>query len=376
MSARRSVKAFHRSDYNDWTLTHAFFADAGGFVLHTSDFVPFPLNAQQLHYLVTRGYLKMPSTSKKDIADKNKVDTILRLITLWQILWFSLNMLLRAIEGLHITTLELTTLAFILCSFGSFLCWLDKPADVTLPTVLSTEITLRQILQDADVTLSAHNYRFTPLDFISRKEWHWSRSWAHWINIARRLRLDFNPQRKPIDRIQNTMTVPVTGSWYALILLMSYAYAAVFLVAWDHEFPTVTERWLWRFASVSVLVTLLLYDLVEKWGFRWWPQIRERLLGDQRYRRWRRRLEWYPRRPVEKKVRRAVHFVAKRVRNNTVSQDPELGIPLKVQLPLYVLCFFYMLGRAIISFLDIIELRLLPVDAYKEAELTNLFPHL
>ena len=91
ISARQSVRDFHESGYFTWTVTHGFFADMGGFILHTPDFVQFPLNAKQLHYMVTRGYLDLPRITKEEIDDKNKLDVILRTITLAQTLWFVVN---------------------------------------------------------------------------------------------------------------------------------------------------------------------------------------------------------------------------------------------------------------------------------------------
>ena len=45
----------------------AFFADMGGFVLHTDDGVPLPLNAKQLHWLVTNGHLDCPEITPEEI---------------------------------------------------------------------------------------------------------------------------------------------------------------------------------------------------------------------------------------------------------------------------------------------------------------------
>lgn len=65
-SACRSVEKFRSSGYDDWTMRHAFFADMGGFALQPQlsasdssvvDWVPFPLDAQQLHYLVVNNYI-------------------------------------------------------------------------------------------------------------------------------------------------------------------------------------------------------------------------------------------------------------------------------------------------------------------------------
>ena len=75
-SARRSVAVFRKSGYLDWTIRHAFLADMGGFTLHTSDWVAFPLNAKQLHYLVTHGFVSYADVGLPNdiIADKNKAD--------------------------------------------------------------------------------------------------------------------------------------------------------------------------------------------------------------------------------------------------------------------------------------------------------------
>jgi hypothetical protein len=81
VSARQSVKDFHASGYKEWTMTHAFYADMGGFVLQTRDWVPFPIDAKQLHYLVTEKYIEFPGITRAEIADKNKVDGLFRILT-------------------------------------------------------------------------------------------------------------------------------------------------------------------------------------------------------------------------------------------------------------------------------------------------------
>lgn len=64
-SARRALKAFHNSGHKRWTMNHAFFADMGGFVLHTLDFPPFPINALQLYCLVSKKHLTLPHITRK-----------------------------------------------------------------------------------------------------------------------------------------------------------------------------------------------------------------------------------------------------------------------------------------------------------------------
>lgn len=59
-------------------MTHAFFADMGGFLLQTDDSSMFPLDAEQLYYLVSKNYIEYPNIDKEDIEDKNKSDGLAR----------------------------------------------------------------------------------------------------------------------------------------------------------------------------------------------------------------------------------------------------------------------------------------------------------
>ena len=59
-SAHRSTRLFHESGYQDWTLTHSFYADMGGIHLSLPDWKSFPVNSRQLHYLITRHYVAYP----------------------------------------------------------------------------------------------------------------------------------------------------------------------------------------------------------------------------------------------------------------------------------------------------------------------------
>jgi hypothetical protein len=122
-SARQSVQAFHSSGYDQWTMTHAFYADMGGFILQTSDHTPFPITAKQLHYLITNSYLEHPDLDECEIEDRNKVDDLARAIIIIQVGWFTVNSIGRAVQHLAITTGELTVLGFILCTFGTTFSW-------------------------------------------------------------------------------------------------------------------------------------------------------------------------------------------------------------------------------------------------------------
>lgn len=78
-SAKASVKAFANSKIRGWTMKHAFFADMGGIHLQLPGVGPFPINAKQLHFMVTNGYMSFPESVTEDVInDRNKYDGLSR----------------------------------------------------------------------------------------------------------------------------------------------------------------------------------------------------------------------------------------------------------------------------------------------------------
>lgn len=51
----------------------------GGIFLKSPDFPEgFPIDAEQLHYLVKHGFVEFPDMESMDIAERNTVDTLSR----------------------------------------------------------------------------------------------------------------------------------------------------------------------------------------------------------------------------------------------------------------------------------------------------------
>ena len=53
-------------------MTHAFFADMGGFLVQAPDSPEFPLDAEQLYYLVTKKLIEYPSLTRKRLRTRTK----------------------------------------------------------------------------------------------------------------------------------------------------------------------------------------------------------------------------------------------------------------------------------------------------------------
>jgi len=382
LSARNSVKLFRdtrKKDWPVWTITHAFYADMGGFTLRTKPFPgypegwkEFPVDAKQIHYLLTRGHInEFPKISEKYIQDKNKVDDVLRIFTGIQIVWFVFNMAGRRAQNLAITCGEVTTAAFIVCSFGTVLCWWHKPADVSTSVTIEANVSIAEILCEAG-DLAAAPYSRTPLDFISRKEWSWSIYWSNWINILRNLGIVFAPQERPVNRFENTYSLELPGKTVWIFFGVTAVYSSIFVAAWNYSFPTHAELILWRAAAGTMCACLAAYWAFTEFGFVWWPYLESKFRGERA--EYSKDIEKHPE-PSPGWLKSKLKYAAACVRNNSVQQDPQLNVPLKAILPIYAVGVFYCHARTYLFIADIIQLRSLPASAYETVNWSDLIPH-
>ena len=374
VSAHRSVEEFKSSGYPQWSITHAFLADMGGFVLHARDWVPFPLNAKQVHYLVAEGYIPFSAVGldKRVISDRNKGDGMVRVITVFQILWFSLNCLGRAIQHLAITTLELTTLSFIICTLGTYVFWAHKPMDVGTAIVLEPNTTIADILIRAG-DKAKEPYKSTPLDFVCSDLWSWRLYWVYGINILRKIGIVVPTKRRPIDKIPDDNFPPLGPRGLAIFFPFSMAYAAVPICGWNFYFPTRIERILWRTSSLTMMVCIIIAWIVDQYSWHIGPALKK-----YRTRCWpfveNPHSEETPRRPTSGFLAKA-RSIAASLRNNSPDYDPALDVPLKALIPYAIFGLIYTLARGSILIQDLVNLRTLPRSAYDTVNWSGFLPH-
>lgn len=281
-SARQSVKSFHglRQRWEEslqsesacenktslvrntaalkccpWTMRHAFFADMGGLHLQCEDFVPFPIDSQQLLYLVEKEHVPYPDLKIEAIWDKNKADGFARALTLVQITWFFVQCVGRSVQHLDLTTFELSTLSFIFCTTITFFFWRHKPLDACTPIIILSPVKLEEVLIKAD-SASRDKYDRTPLDFvkppISRSSliapfWFGFKSVFDWTASSRKL-----PRRE----FGNTQTTPPNGLEITDIVfggIFTTGYSGIHLAGWKSHFPTTAEQMGWRISSLLML---------------------------------------------------------------------------------------------------------------------------
>jgi len=282
-SACQSVDDFAKLGYPQWTMRHAFLADMGGFLLQSPDFPVFPVDGQQLVYLVNRKYLPHPDIDQETIRDKNKADGFARIITLIQIAWFTVQCIARLIQHIALSTFELSTLAFIFCSLNMFFFWFHKPLDVGEPIVLHTDIRIADILLEAG-DRARKPYKSTPLDFLNPPERRTSIIALCKFGLGVLFGFDKETSERPVKTFVNSRTTPYRGITVREMLygvLIELTYFGIHLAAWNFTFPTRTERLLWRVASLQLLGVLLFYLAVITIGTYFYKDIARILFGKE-----------------------------------------------------------------------------------------------
>ncbi|KAL2065340.1 hypothetical protein VTL71DRAFT_3009 [Oculimacula yallundae] len=232
---------------------------------------------------------------------------------------------------------------------------------------------------------AAAPYCRTPLDFISRDEWHWPLFWTHGMNILRAMHITFAPSKLPHDRFENTIWHNITSKGALLsFIIMCIAYTAIFIAAWDAHFPTYAERVIWRISSLSLTATVILYFIITAFAWVVWPAVRRyfnhRVASKFRGLTSTSSEESTQTKPTGKlsrvsTPRSKLPRLAAKLRNNSTLKDPALNIPLKATLPMYIVGFCYCISRALILILDMIQLRSLPLSAFDTVDWGSFLPH-
>lgn len=92
------------------------------------------LDSKQLAIARKRGIItEMPNIKEEAIDDKSKSDGLVKIIALIQVLWLVVQLIVRKIDGLHFTQLEITTVAFAATAVIIYSIDFIKPKDVNVP---------------------------------------------------------------------------------------------------------------------------------------------------------------------------------------------------------------------------------------------------
>ncbi|KAL8991759.1 MAG: hypothetical protein Q9169_007676 [Polycauliona sp. 2 TL-2023] len=381
-------------------LPKAFYIDMGGFRVKPKGTDSFPANGKDIYWLVKEGYVKQPLFKRSTMIDeKNKVDPLLRIITIIQISYFMIGVIARWVQHLFVTTAELTTFSFVFCSILGAGFWWHKPCDVIAPEILEIDLTQEELIEKTRASPEDKRmWYLTPMDLVSRKEWWWSKVWWNYLNILKAGGLCFgseSPKHQHIDRIADSVQRPLPRQQQYMILGVTTGCFIIFFAAWNDVFPTQIERTVWRVVCV-VLMAMLYAGLVISEILQAYERVSKpkdttakRIFdeGLAQIGAWMqyilRRSKPMPcssgpsrRSPGLQVILDRVTLIFDKLRNNSPNDDPNLKLPLKVVLNFYVMGFVYFFCRSYILLEDAIGLREQPASAYATVNWHKFWPHL
>jgi len=219
-----------------------------------------------------------------DIEDKSKSGVLSKGFAVVQTSWFLLQCLVRIVQRLPVTKLEITTFAFAALNFTIYLLWWNKPLAVEQPiyvhkrrrnstatshsqstaTCLFIEIVkifdrplMKRILGWVESAQKA-----VVQDQLSCLRWllqcRWVRPFAG--PVFEMIGLDPSPEKKtPLcynfyagEESELPFIAPAAG-WVAVL------FGAIHCSAWRFQFPSQIEQTLWRVSAAVITCTLMFY---------------------------------------------------------------------------------------------------------------------
>lgn len=334
-AANISVREMQALGVRSWTKVHAFYANAGGFVLQTPGFPRFPINATSIHYLISHKRITPPTITKEDIWDRSKSDHFAKAFAFVQAGWIILQVIARATQRLSITPLELFTAAFIVPSLATAYFWASKPQNVAEPTVIAVDWTIAEFLVSAG-NVAKEPYVDTPLDFVEKPAWD---GWKRLPSLLHFGGLD----KRPLERIPNDYSPPPpTGTEATIVWVVSIIHAAIHVLGWSFPFPSELETMVWRVSSLVLIVVMVIGGIVPVISTQDWFDFTFSML-------------WIWIREAKRQT-----WVRKRLFNAVVD----------VAYALYIIARICIMVEVFLAF------RAVPEDVYVNAEWIRFWPHL
>ncbi|KAK7688816.1 hypothetical protein QCA50_007505 [Cerrena zonata] len=263
LSARDGVIFMRSCGQPNWTTKLAFFADMGGFELEKGEhlvsgrefFEWFERIRKQKGAEFELNVVRI----EKDINDRSKQDTLVKLFTVCQASWLLIQCAVRLAEGRAVSELEVTTCAFIVCSVITYLCWLHKPYDVQGRITLRDDLfkphsvkepdNVTSAIMKASSTSTSVGQPYAPIPLADEE--------TNTTSSELPTRLDNRARFTPLNR---AFFDPLK-SW--LIACGIFSLAGILIGAihaiplWNTEFINTTGQWLWRSCClIQIIVTI------------------------------------------------------------------------------------------------------------------------
>ena len=224
----------------------------GGFQIVKEDGTLSILEYSQLEELITSSHPHILKIPVEEIEDRSKGDVIAKIVVVVQTLWFALHVINRAIQGISVTELELTTLGHTVLNIFIYWCWWHKPVNVRFPFKVYP-------IEEKPEDRGKKGNLERQIDALQRR-----------LPIRVRLCKYIADWRSRTDS---------WASWQGALGIICFIViggilGAIHCLAWNAHFPTHTESKLWRASAAivtavpgtSLLLGIAIVHAFGKWG--------------------------------------------------------------------------------------------------------------
>jgi hypothetical protein len=293
-----STSRFKKEQTDQWTVTHAFYANSGGFLLEfPPPLKPTAINTAQLSYLLQNNVIdSTPTISEAEITEKGQGDFFAKLSAMLQLLRLVIQLITRKALNLPSTKIEISALSFAICSLVTYTLWFWKPQNPQIPTHISLNPVSDWKIHPLDlekfpdlnlegyIDLTPEAYlHLTPEGKLLRSlelylamlvagsfftqalfKWKDDRALAKTFpndryNWNSELWIDEYGATMPVGRKEYYMSLEGEDVGF---ILGGAILGACHCIAWNFDFPTPIERTFWRVAIIVIISIMPLYYLL------------------------------------------------------------------------------------------------------------------
>jgi hypothetical protein len=226
-----------------WENVHGFYSMMGGFRAVQSEDSKGLLSPDMIFELLQASRIH-PSDipHKQDIMDKSKSDALIKALALLQVSTLSIQVIARAVQHLPITTLEISTLAFIPGSLCMVFFWWNKPYDVAEPNAIVIHPLITWPTQSTISTKDSYIHQDSQT-IVSGRYFQ-------------------NPTSGRVREIIFDHCLIRMNALSTISAGFFIVYGGIHCAAWNFSFSTPIEQTLWRASSLTVTIAIPLSWLI------------------------------------------------------------------------------------------------------------------
>ncbi|KAK7028690.1 hypothetical protein R3P38DRAFT_3519032 [Favolaschia claudopus] len=221
------------------SLTHGFLYSMGGFVDAEGYCIT---NEKQLTPSILAAIKAIPHA---DIQDRSKSDGLAKLVAITQILQIVAQSLARWDQHLATTSLEIATVAYAVVTTFMWFFWMNKPFDIHIPIQIGDKTSIQNDdSEEAGFFVSAvDQWGHAVARFQGMLSGHYPQS--HFKFGTTKLKnLPAFFYYPPTHNIQQ-IAFRIEGA-------VAIAFGAIHCIAWNTEFSSTAEKWMWCLSAVAV----------------------------------------------------------------------------------------------------------------------------